>query len=411
MTGVQGDAANLDDLDRLFDYVKREKGKIDVLFASAGIGEPVPLGEITEQHFDKTFDLNVRGTLFTVQKALPLFNDGGSIFMTGSNAAAKGFPGFSVYAASKLALRSFARTWLNELKDRKIRVNLLVPGAIATPLQEAVLTKEAKQYFESLIPRGKMGQPEEVATVALFLASDDSSFVNGAELFVDGGMTASDHRLRSHSRTLALNTDRRNIMSYAIVGFGKIGQALAHAFARKNIDVTVASRRPPEELAPQARAIGPTVVAKSLRDALEADTIILAVPFGEHREIAKALPSWKGKTVIDAMNSFPVPPEELDGLPSSAFVAKSFTGAKFVKGFNHLVAATLATDPIVEGGHRVVFLSSDDEDAIAPVADLAKQLGFAPVKLGKFNEGGALVHARGQTWGRLIFQDLFKKQQ
>ena len=131
-------------------------------------------------------------------------------------------------------------------------------------------------------------------------------------------------------------------MSYAIVGFGKIGQALAHAFARKNIDVTVASRRPPEALAPQARAIGPTVVAKSLRDALEADTIILAVPFGEHREVAKALPSWKGKTVIDAMNSFPVPPEELDGLPSSAFVAKSFTGAKLVKGFNHLVAATLA---------------------------------------------------------------------
>jgi NAD(P)-dependent dehydrogenase (short-subunit alcohol dehydrogenase family) len=190
VTGVQGDAANLEDLDRLFDIVKREKGKIDVLFASAGIGEPVPLGEITEQHFDKTFDLNVRGTLFTVQKALPLFNDGGSIFMTGSNAAAKGFPGFGVYAASKLALRSFARTWLNELKDRKIRVNLLVPGAIATPMQEAVLTKEAKQYFESLIPRGTMGQSEEVATVALFLASDDSSFVNGVELFVDGGMTA-----------------------------------------------------------------------------------------------------------------------------------------------------------------------------------------------------------------------------
>ena len=200
-------------------------------------------------------------------------------------------------------------------------------------------------------------------------------------------------------------------MSYAIVGFGKIGQALAHAFARKNIDVTVASRRFPEALAPQARAIGPTVVAKSLRDALEADTIILAVPFGEHREIAKALPSWEGKTVIDAMNSFPVPPEELDGLLSSAFVAKSFPGAKLVKGFNHLIAATLATDPVVEGGHRVVFLSSDDEDAIAPVADLAKQLGFAPVTLGKLNEGGALVHARNRVWGQLIFQDLFKKEQ
>src|SRR6202044_2159898 len=205
--------------------------------------------------------------------------------------------------------------------------------------------------------------------------------------------------------------DRRKIMSYAIVGFGKIGQALAHAFARKNINVTVASRRPPEALVPQARGIGPTVAARSLQDALEADTIILAVPFGEHREVAKALPSWKGKTVIDATNSFPVPPEELDGLPSSAFVAKSFRGAKFVKGFNHLVAATLATDPIVEGGHRVVFLSSDDEDAIGPVANLAKQLGFAPVKLGKLNEGGALVHAHGRTWGQLIFQDLFKKQQ
>jgi predicted dinucleotide-binding enzyme len=204
---------------------------------------------------------------------------------------------------------------------------------------------------------------------------------------------------------------RRSIMSYAIVGFGKIGQALAHAFARKNINVTVASRRSPESMAPEARAIGPTVVAKSLRDALKAETIILAVPFGEHREVAKALPSWEGKTVIDATNAFGVPPEELDGLMSSAFVAKSFIGAKLVKGFNHLVAAILATDPIVEGGHRVVFLSSDDEDAIAPVADLAKQLGFAPVKLGKFNEGGALVHARGKTWGRLIFQDLFKKEQ
>jgi len=147
-------------------------------------------------------------------------------------------------------------------------------------------------------------------------------------------------------------------MSYAIVGFGKIGQALAHAFARKNIDVTVASRRPPKALAPQARAIGPTVVAKSLRDALEADTIILAVPFGEHREVAKALPNWKGKTVIDATNAFGVLPEELGGLLSSAFVAKAFTGAKLVKGFNHLVAATLATDPIVEGGHRVVFTAA-----------------------------------------------------
>jgi predicted dinucleotide-binding enzyme len=217
------------------------------------------------------------------------------------------------------------------------------------------------------------------------------------------------HRIRSagkqHQQVL------EKMMSYAIVGFGKIGQALAHAFARKNIEVTVASRRRPEELEPQARAIGSTVVAKSLQEALEADTIILAIPFGEHRDVAKALPSWKGKTIIDAMNSFPIPPEELDGLPSSAFVAKSFPGAKLVKAFNHLGAAKLATDPEVEGGHRVVFLASDDEDAVAPVMDLAKQLGFAPAKLGKFNEGGALVHARGNTWGLLIFQDLSKKQQ
>ena len=199
-------------------------------------------------------------------------------------------------------------------------------------------------------------------------------------------------------------------MSYAIVGFGKIGQALARAFARKNINVTVASRRPPAELEPQARAIGPTVIAKSLGDALEADTIILAVLFEQHREVAKALPSWKGKTVIDAMNAL-AQSKDLDGLLSSAFVAKSFTGAKLVKGFNHLPAAKLAADPIVRESHRVIFLSSDDEDAIAPVADLAQQLGFAPVKLGRLNEGGALVHARDGIWGPLIFQDLFKEKQ
>src|ERR1700723_3673622 len=190
VTGVRGDAANLDDLDRLFDTVKREKGKIDILFASAGRGDALPLGKITEQHFDATFGLNTRGTLFTVQKALPLFNDGGSIIMTGSVSSVKGFPGFGVYAASKAALRSFARTWLNELKGRNIRVNVLSPGPIATPMQEEVLTKEAKKMFESLIPRGTMGQSEEIATVALFLASDDSSFVNGVDLAVDGGFSA-----------------------------------------------------------------------------------------------------------------------------------------------------------------------------------------------------------------------------
>src|ERR1700689_3964894 len=200
-------------------------------------------------------------------------------------------------------------------------------------------------------------------------------------------------------------------MSYAIIGFGNIGQALAKAFARNGIEVSVSTTRDPKSFASAAAAIGPTIIPKKLAEAVKADIVFLAVRFESHQDVAKVLPTWKGKTIIDAMNSFPVPPEELDDLPSSAFVAKSFIGAKLVKGFNHLVAATLATDPIVEGGHRVGFLSSADEDAIAPVADLAKKLGFAPVNLGKFNEGGALVNARGQTWGRLIFQDLFKKEQ
>src|ERR1700744_4082000 len=225
-----------------------------------------------------------------------------------------------------------------------------------------------------------------------------------------GGLSSTASRGTTLLKLLVLTQDRRNSMSYAIVGFGKMGQALAHAFARKNIDVTVASRRPPAELEAQARAIGLTVAAKSLEEAVKADTIFLAVPFGEHRDVAKALPSWKGKTVIDAMNSFPVPPEELDGLPSSTFIAKSFAGAKVVKGFNHLAAATLASDTVVEGGHRVIFLSSDDEDAIAPVADLAKRLGFAPVTPAKLNAGGLRVPARGRVCGPLIFQDLFKKQ-
>ena len=188
VTGVQGDAANLADLDRLYEVVKKEKGKIDILFASAGQGEFGKIGEITEEHFDKTFDLNVRGTLFTVQKALPLFTDGGSIFLNGSIASIKGFPAFSVYSASKAAVRSFARTWLMDLKDRKIRVNILSPGTIDTdtPILDP-LGPEAKEYFKTLIPRGEMGRPEEIATVALFLASDDSSFVNGIELYVDGG--------------------------------------------------------------------------------------------------------------------------------------------------------------------------------------------------------------------------------
>ena len=189
VTGVRGDVSNLDDLDRLFETVKREKGNIDILFASAGKGEAAKLGEITEQHFDAGFGLIVRGTLFTVQKALPLLNDGGSIIMIGSVASVKGFPGFSVYAASKAALRSFARTWLNELKGRHIRVNVLSPGQVDTPDSQRLDT-ETREMFESLIPRGKMGRPEEIAAVALFLASDDSSYVNGVDLAVDGGFSA-----------------------------------------------------------------------------------------------------------------------------------------------------------------------------------------------------------------------------
>ncbi|WP_166997243.1 SDR family NAD(P)-dependent oxidoreductase [Paramicrobacterium fandaimingii] len=190
VTGVQGDAANLDDLDRLYETVKREKGSIDVLWASAGVGEPGVLGEVTEAQFDTAFGLNARGTMFTVQKALPLFNDGGSILMTGSNASLGAFPGWSVYAGSKAVQQAWARVWLNELKDRRIRVNVLTPGQVATANQEELFDEETMRQFESLIPRGQMGRPDEMATTALFLASDDSSYINGMELVADGGTTA-----------------------------------------------------------------------------------------------------------------------------------------------------------------------------------------------------------------------------
>ncbi|MCX4418216.1 SDR family NAD(P)-dependent oxidoreductase [Streptomyces mirabilis] len=189
VTAVQGDAADLDDLDRLYETVRRDKGSIDVLWASAGMGEQGKLGEITEEQFHRAFWLNARGTLFTVQKALPLLNGGGSIFMTGSNASLRGFPGWSVYAGSKAVQQAWARVWLNELRDRRIRVNVLTPGQVATAKQEELFDEETKRQFESLIPRGKMGRPEEIATVALFLASDDSSYVNGLELTTDGGTT------------------------------------------------------------------------------------------------------------------------------------------------------------------------------------------------------------------------------
>ena len=186
-TGVQGDAGNLADLDRLFETVKTKKGHIDILYASAGVGDfGVPIGAVTEAHFDKAFNVNVRGTLFTVQKALPLMRDGGSIIMTGSIASVKGFPGLSVYNATKAAIRSFARTWTSDLKERKIRVNVISPGTIDTGVFTGV-APEVKDQFVALIPMGRIGKPNEIATTALFLASDDSSFITGIELFVDGG--------------------------------------------------------------------------------------------------------------------------------------------------------------------------------------------------------------------------------
>src|SRR5882724_439457 len=183
--GIQGDVAKLPDLDRLYQAVKA-KGRIDIVFANAGVAEFAPLGKITEEHFDKLFNINVRGTLFTVQKALPLLKDGGSIILNGSVASVKGTAAFGVYAASKAAIRSFVRTWTTDLKDRRIRSNVVSPGPINTPLASRQ-SPDVIARIVSTIPMGRMGEPDEVAKVALFLASDDSSFVTGIELFVDGG--------------------------------------------------------------------------------------------------------------------------------------------------------------------------------------------------------------------------------
>jgi 8-hydroxy-5-deazaflavin:NADPH oxidoreductase len=197
-------------------------------------------------------------------------------------------------------------------------------------------------------------------------------------------------------------------MSYAIIGSGKAGQALASAFARKGIEVAIASRRPVEALAPVAKAIGPTIIPKSLKDAVKADMVLLAVPFGTQKEVAKAAESWRGKIVIDVTNAYGVAPEELGNLPSSVVISQAFPGAKLVKAFNSLPAEVLAQDPNVKGGKRVVFLSSADEGCAAQVATLVEQLGFAPVQLGKLAEGGLLIQARGKTWAQLIFQDFVK---
>lgn len=190
--GIQGDIANLADLDRLFETVRREAGSIDVLFANAGGGEFAALADVTEEHFDSTFATNVKGTLFTVQKALPLLKDGASIILTGSTSATTGIPAFSVYSASKAAIRNFARGWILDLAPRKIRVNVLVPGSTSTPgwhdlAPNAAINEEMIKMVEATTPLGRLGDPAEVASAALFLASDESSFVNGSELFVDGG--------------------------------------------------------------------------------------------------------------------------------------------------------------------------------------------------------------------------------
>ena len=198
-------------------------------------------------------------------------------------------------------------------------------------------------------------------------------------------------------------------MSYAIIGFGKIGQALAKAFARKGIEVSVATTRDPKSFASDAAAIGSTIIPKTLAEAVKADILFLAVRFESHKEVAKALPSWKGKTIVDVTNAYGVPPEQLGGQPSSAkVVAEAFTDGRLVKGFNHLGAAILERDPAVHGGRRVVFLASDDEDAAAEIGELAKYLGFSPIALGGLSEGGLLVQARGNRWGQLIFKDLVK---
>ncbi|UEP32657.1 MULTISPECIES: SDR family NAD(P)-dependent oxidoreductase [Burkholderia] len=192
-TGVRSDSTRLDELDALYEQIKKEHGRLDVLFVNAGGGSMLPLGSITEVHYDETFDRNVKGVLFTVQKALPLLADGASVILTGSTAGSAGTAAFSVYSASKAAVRAFARSWILDLKERHVRVNTISPGATRTPGLLDLAGDDATQrqgladYLAAQIPMGRLGEPGEIASAALFLASDDASFVNGIELFVDGG--------------------------------------------------------------------------------------------------------------------------------------------------------------------------------------------------------------------------------
>jgi 8-hydroxy-5-deazaflavin:NADPH oxidoreductase len=205
-----------------------------------------------------------------------------------------------------------------------------------------------------------------------------------------------------------MSKSEKKVASYAIIGFGSIGRALARAFARNGIEVSVATTRDPESFASDAAAIGPEIIPTTLAEAVKADVIFLAVRFESHPDVAKALPTWQGKTIVDVTNAYGVPLEKLGGQPSARFVAQAFTGGKLVKGFNHLVAAILDQNPAVHGGRRVVFLASDDDGAAAEIGALAENLGFAPIKLGGLSEGGLLVQAHGNTWGQLIFKDLIK---
>jgi predicted dinucleotide-binding enzyme len=197
-------------------------------------------------------------------------------------------------------------------------------------------------------------------------------------------------------------------MNYAIIGFGEIGQTLAKAFARKGIAVSVATTRDPESFASAATAIGPGITPTTLAEAVKADVVFLAVRFQSHPDVAKALPNWQGKIIVDVTNAYGVSTEDLGGRPSAQVVEEAFAGGRLVKGFNHLVAAVLDQDPAVHGGRRVVFLTSDDEDAATQIGALAESLGFAPIKLGALSEGGLLVQAHDKSWGRLIFKDLVK---
>jgi len=192
VTAIQGDVSNLDDLDRLFAQIKKERGKIDIVFANAGVARYAPIGTITEDFFDSIFDINVKGVLFTVQKALPLLRDGGAIILNASIVGSKGLSSNSVYSATKAAVRSFARTWTTDLKDRRIRVNAISPGPIDTPgLSELLASSETgeqrKKMISNTVPLGRFGAPEEIAKAVVFLASDDASYITGIELFVDGG--------------------------------------------------------------------------------------------------------------------------------------------------------------------------------------------------------------------------------